>query len=82
VRWYYKYGIGYRDLAEMMQARGVEIDPRTTFRWVQRYYAPEIERRVRHTTGIVQDHGEWMRPTYELVDTGGTYFERSINTVG
>ena len=25
VRWYCKYGISYRDLAEMMQERGVEV---------------------------------------------------------
>jgi transposase-like protein len=35
VRWYCKYGISYRDLAEMMQERGVEVDPSTIFRWVQ-----------------------------------------------
>ncbi len=46
VRWYCKYGISYRDLAEMMQERGVTVDPSTIFRWVQRY-APEIERRIR-----------------------------------
>ena len=27
VRWYCKYGISYRDLAEMMQERGVAVDP-------------------------------------------------------
>ena len=27
VRWYCKYGISYRDLAEMMQERGVVVDP-------------------------------------------------------
>ena len=26
VRWYCKYGISYRDLVEMMQERGVEVD--------------------------------------------------------
>jgi transposase-like protein len=36
VRWYCKYGISYRDLAEMMQERGVEIDLSTVFRWAQR----------------------------------------------
>ena len=41
----YKYGISYRDLAEMMQERGVMVDHTTSCRWVQRY-APEIERRV------------------------------------
>ena len=29
VRWYCKYGITYRDLAEMMQERGVEVDELT-----------------------------------------------------
>ena len=31
VRWYCKYGISYRDLAEIMQERGVEVDPSTFF---------------------------------------------------
>jgi transposase-like protein len=35
-----------QDLAEMMQERGVTIDPSTIFRWAQRY-APEIERQIR-----------------------------------
>jgi len=46
VRWYCKYGINYRDLAEMMQERGVDLDPSTIMRWVHRY-APELEKRVR-----------------------------------
>ncbi|WP_205790110.1 IS6 family transposase [Microvirga makkahensis] len=29
VRWYYKYGISYRDLAEIMQERGVAVYPRS-----------------------------------------------------
>jgi transposase-like protein len=31
VRRYCKYGISYRDLAEMMPERGVEADPSTIF---------------------------------------------------
>ena len=50
VRWYCKYGISYRDLAEIMQERGVAADHTTTFQWVQRY-APEIEKRVRWYQG-------------------------------
>ena len=46
VRWYCKYGISYRDLAEMMQEHGVEVDPTTIMRWHYRY-APELEKRVR-----------------------------------
>jgi transposase, IS6 family len=43
MRWYCKYGITYRDLAEMMQERGVEVDASTIFRWMQRY-APDLEK--------------------------------------
>lgn len=50
VRWYRKYGISYRDLAEMMQERGVEVDPSTIMRWVH-HYAPELEKRVRWYQG-------------------------------
>jgi transposase-like protein len=50
VRWYCKYGISYRDLAEMMQERGVEVDPSTIFRWVP-CYVPEIAKRVRQYQG-------------------------------
>jgi IS6 family transposase len=39
VRWYGKNGISYRDLAETMSERGVEVAPSTIFRWVQ-CYAP------------------------------------------
>jgi transposase, IS6 family len=46
VRWYCKYGISYRELEEMMEARGVHLDHTTVYRWVQRY-APEIEKRLR-----------------------------------
>jgi transposase-like protein len=34
VRWYCKYAISYRDLAEIMQERGVNVDPSTICRWV------------------------------------------------
>ena len=56
VRWYCKYGLSYRDLAEMMQELGVEVDPSTIFRWVQRY-APEIKKRFRRYQGFRS--GSW-----------------------
>jgi transposase, IS6 family len=56
VRWYCKYGISYRDLAEMMSECGVSVNPSTIFRWVQRY-APEIEKRVRQYQG--HRSGSW-----------------------
>src|SRR4051794_41344076 len=45
VRWYCRYGISYRELAEMLAERGVEVDHTTLYRWTQRY-APELEKRT------------------------------------
>ena len=53
VRWYCKYGVSCRDLEEMMEERGVELDHTMLYRSVQRY-APEIEKRLRWV---------WRRPT-------------------
>jgi transposase-like protein len=50
VRWYAKYAVSYRQLAEMMAERGVEVDPSTIWRWVQRY-APELEKEIRWYQG-------------------------------
>jgi transposase-like protein len=80
VRWYCKYGINYRDLAEMMQERGVSVDPSTIFRWVQRY-APEIEKRVRR----YQRHrsGSWrVDETYVRIGGKWKYLFRAVDKHG
>ena len=80
VRWYCKYGISYRDLAEMMQERGVEVDPSTIFRWVQRY-APEIEKRVRRYQG--HRSGSWrVDETYVRVGGKWKYLFRAVDKHG
>jgi transposase-like protein len=35
VRWYLRYSLSYRDLAEMMAERGLQVDHPTIYRWVQ-----------------------------------------------
>jgi transposase, IS6 family len=80
VRWYCKYGISYRDLAEMMQERGVAVDPSTIFRWVQRY-APEIERRIRPYQG--HRSGSWrVDETYVRVGGKWMYLFRAVDKHG
>jgi putative transposase len=37
MRWYVAYPISYRQLEEMMQERGVEVDHSTLNRWVVKY---------------------------------------------
>ncbi len=80
VRWYCKYGISYRDLAEMMAERGIEVDPSTLFRWVQRY-APELEKRVRWYQGYRS--GSW-RVDETYIRVGGTwkYLFRAVDKPG
>ena len=46
VRWYLRYALSYRDLAEMMTERGLSVVHTTIYRWVQ-HYAPEIDKRSR-----------------------------------
>ena len=33
VRWYLHYALSYRDLEEMMQERGLQVDHTTIYRW-------------------------------------------------
>jgi len=80
VRWYCKYGISYRDLAEMMEERGVSVAPSTIFRWVQRY-APEIEKRVRQYQG--KRSGSWrVDETYVRVGGRWKYLFRAVDKHG
>jgi transposase-like protein len=80
VRWYCKYGISYRDLAEMMAERGVSVHPSTIFRWVQRY-VPEIEKRVRPYQG--HRSGSWrVDETYVRVGGCWRYLFRAVDTHG
>ena len=80
VRWYCKYGISYRDLAEMMSERGVSVSPSTIFRWVQRY-APEIEKRVRPYQG--HRSGSWrVDETYVRVGGRWRYLFRAVDKHG
>ncbi len=43
VRWYVAYPISYRQLEEMMDERGVEVDHSSLNRWVLKY-APLLDR--------------------------------------
>src|SRR3546814_15510331 len=46
VRWYCRYPISHRDLADMLAERGISFAHTTTSRWVQ-CYPPALEKRLR-----------------------------------
>jgi len=80
VRWYCKYGISYRDLVEMMEERGVGVDPSTIMRWVHRY-APELEKRVRAYQGYGST--SWrVDETYVKVGGRWKYLFRAVDKHG
>src|SRR3954447_22868291 len=80
VRWYLRYSLSYRDLAEMMVERHLSIDPSTIWRWVQRY-APELNERIRHELKPTNGSRRTARRTYGWRDAGPIYIELWIRPV-
>src|SRR4051812_30842196 len=80
VRWYLRYSLSYRDLAEMMVERHLSVDPSTIWRWVQRY-APELNERIRHE--LKPTNGSWRtdETMCEWRDAGPIYTELWIRRV-
>src|SRR5712691_10715974 len=80
VRWYLRYALSYRDLAEMMRERGLSIDHTTIYRWVQKY-APELEKRCRPHLKACND--SWrVDETYIKVKKIWTYLYRAVDSQG
>ena len=80
VRWYLKYPLSYRNLQEMMQERGLNINHTTIYRWVLEY-SPKLNRGLRKhlkQTGdswrvdetYIKLNGKWMY-LYRAVDQRG-----------
>ena len=53
VRWYLRFGLSYRDLEELLEERGIDVDHVTLYRWVQRFTPMLIDaaRPCRHVVG-------------------------------
>ncbi len=80
VRWYLRYSLSYRDLAEILAERGLPVDHTPIYRPFQRY-APALDKRVRRHLESTNDswrvdatyikvHGEWAY-LYRAVDSAG-----------
>ncbi|BCG04397.1 hypothetical protein PPGU19_089650 (plasmid) [Paraburkholderia sp. PGU19] len=53
VRWYLRYKLSLRDLAEMMAERGLSLAHTTILRWVKRY-TPEFVKRWNRLAAILR----------------------------
>jgi transposase, IS6 family len=80
VRWYLRVALSSRDVEELLAERGVEVDHRTSYRWVQRFTPLLVEaaRPCRHAVGqrwfvdetSVKVSSRW-RYVYRAVDQFG-----------
>lgn len=80
VRWYLRYPLSYRNLAEMMLERGLTVDHTTVYRWVQ-VYAPELDKRCR--THLRPTNDTWrVDETYIKVKGKWKYLYRAVDSQG
>ena len=80
VRWYVAYPISYRQLEEMMQERGVEVDHATLNRWVIKY-VPLLDQQFRTRKRPVGP--SWrMDETYVRIKGTWKYLYRAVDKAG
>jgi len=80
VRWYLRYSLTYRDLEEIMAARGLSVDHVTIWRWVQRY-APILNQRIRRE--MRHPNRSWrVDETYVKVAGNWAYLYRAVDSGG
>ena len=80
VRWYLRFKLSYRDLAELARELGVSVAPSTILRWVIRY-VPEFEKCWQAYERPVGD--SWrVDETYLKVGGQWVYLYRSVDKQG
>jgi putative transposase len=82
VRWYLAYPLSYRNLAEMMAERGVQVDHSNIYRWVQKF-TPKLEASFRRSGSKRPVGKSWrMDETYIKVNGQWKYLYRAVDKVG
>lgn len=80
VRWYLRYSLSYRDVAELIAERHLSLDSSTIWRWEQRY-APELNARIRSELKLT--NGSWRTDETSVRVAGRwTYLYRAVDSTG
>ena len=78
VRWYLRYSLSFRDVEELLSARGLEVDHMTIWRWVQRD-GPELEEGLRRHLKVTNT--SWrVDETYVRVKGRWGYLYRALDS--
>ena len=80
VRWYVAYPVSYRQLEEMMNERGVEVDHSTLNRWVVKY-VPLLEKQF-HVRKRPVGSSWRLDETYVKVKGAWKYLYRAVDKTG
>ena len=80
VRWKVAYSLSYRQIEELAQERGVELDHSSVQKWVV-HYSPQLEEAFRSRKRAVGS--SWrMDETYLKVKGEDVYLYRAVDTAG
>ena len=88
LRWYLRFGLSYRDVEELLDERGIEVDHVTVYRWVQRFtpLLAAAARPCRHAIGdrwyvdetSVKVARRW-RSVYRAIDRYGQVIDVDVS---
>ena len=81
VRWYLAYPLSYRNLEDMMEERGVEVDHSTIYRWVQKF-TPKLEAAFRKGKKRPVGTSWRMDETYIKIKGQWKYLYRALDKEG
>ena len=80
VRWYLRYPLSFRHVAEMMAERGLHVDRSCIWRWVQ-IYGPEVDQRCRRH--LKPTNKSWrLDETYIKVKGRDRFLYRAVDSTG
>ena len=80
VRWYVAYPLSYRNIEELMEERGADLDHSTVQKWVV-HYSPKLEAQFRKKKKIAGKSWK-MDETYVKVSGQWVYLYRAVDSDG
>jgi transposase-like protein len=81
VRWYLAYPLSYRNLEEMMEERGVQVDHTSIYRWIQKF-TPQLEATFRNEKKRPVGKSWRMDETYIKIRGQWKYLYRAVDKAG